>query len=165
MGPALHVRWFGPHVSQRGEYGLPQLTWTPPTEFQLVQQQHATWGLPSRDLAIPIFCHCFSLVTSRHCCKSGAATCACWLFLVNAKYHVAIYLLLFVIHFLSSTFYDLLRYFLLLQFSNGVFGCLMCWWGPCVLEPYLNKVWDKMWSLRDFSFGHACPTNQTLILD
>ena len=68
MGPALHVGWFGPHVDQRGEYGIPQLPWIPPTEFQLLQQQHATWGLPSRDLAIAIFAHCFSPLYRIGCC-------------------------------------------------------------------------------------------------
>jgi hypothetical protein len=47
VGPTLHVLIVGPHVDQRGEYGLPSLTMDP-TQWiissLLVQHKHATWG-------------------------------------------------------------------------------------------------------------------------
>jgi len=65
VGPVLHVRKFGPHVHQRGEYGLPQLTWTPPTQFQ---QHHVTWDFPHVTLpSLLLIRHLLPLYPIRAC--------------------------------------------------------------------------------------------------
>lgn len=94
----------------------------------------------------------FLPIASRPCIESGAATCYFWpFFLRQSKYHVPIYL--FVIHyfyiFISEGWWVSIQIFSVVTVLKGCIWVQHVVVGP-LLEPYLNMVRDKMWSLMNF---------------
>jgi len=84
VGPAFHVRKFGPHVHQRGEYGLLP---------HPLNSSNTTWRGDFPHVTLP------SLLLIRHLAplpQSETATCSCWLFSVKATPNLLFH---FVLHF------------------------------------------------------------------